>query len=776
MTTDSYLVGQFTAGFGEAAGDRIDIMPCGCMMCQGKELVTRERTLDVSAGVTATVPSSIQFPSDVRFTGTISQGEAFDTFSFSVVAGQTYSVALRGAGTGPNSLADPLLFVFDTTGAVAEFDDDGGVSTTSLLTFTAVATGTYTLTSEPFDEGDVGDYTVDIWQQRATDRVPATFEGAVTIGTGTTFGHVETGGDVDRYKVFLEAGKLYTFQMAGGTDANDTKAAVTPGELDTVLGIYRPDGTFIGRSDDLGASDLSSGFSYTAPTTGFYYLDASAAGATQTGGYTLDVTAIDPTQFDPLDSINWRNSTTIPTTTVNGRETAYVYFGDSDENFGQTADDGTSPMVTIDWNPFEKQQVMLALDEFERILGIDYQVTEDSSQATFRLLKTVSTQYGAYFFPQDPVFGGDQGVGVFNVASGGWRFQQQQSLERGGFSYAVILHEFGHAHGLAHPHDRGGGSEIMLGVAGSSGPGTYGLFDLNQGVYSVMSYNDANPRGANGPSPFTGATIDRGWSGTLGAFDIAVLQDKYGVVDRETGNNVYELRDANARGTFYSTIWDMAGTDEIRYNGARASQIDLTAATLDYTATGGGVVSFVGGIFGGYTIANDVVIENATGGSGADVLLGNAAGNVLTGNAGDDVLHGRVGADTLIGGDGADVLVGGAGDDRLQGGFGVDRFVFEANGGIDTIVDFRRGDKIDLTAFVGVDRSDVTLSNGRIFIENGANDITILVQGDRVSDSAFLFATIGSPTSTTTGDTVVGSFSGSPSGVLVGQFNDYILF
>ena len=91
----------------------------------------------------------------------------------------------------------------------------------------------------------------------------------------------------------------------------------------------------------------------------------------------------------------------------------------------------------------------------------------------------------------------------------------------------------------------------------------------------------------------------------------------------------------------------------------RDAQIDLLAATLDYTPTGGGVVSFVHNVWGGYTIANGVVVENATGGSGNDVLLGNAAANVLTGNDGNDSLIGRDGDDTLLGGVGNDLLDGG---------------------------------------------------------------------------------------------------------------------
>ena len=49
------------------------------------------------------------------------------------------------------------------------------------------------------------------------------------------------------------------------------------------------------------------------------------------------------------------------------------------------------------------------------------------------------------------------------------------------------------------------------------------------------------------------------------------------------------------------------------------------------------------------------VIENLTGGSGNDTLIGNALSNVLRGGAGDEVLWGRAGNDWLIGGTGDDI-------------------------------------------------------------------------------------------------------------------------
>src|SRR3546814_12783172 len=100
---------------------------------------------------------------------------------------------------------------------------------------------------------------------------------------------------------------------------------------------------------------------------------------------------------------------------------------------------------------------MLALEEYEHILGVNYEITTDVNQATFRLITTTSTQYGAYFYPQDPAFGDAQGIGAFNVNSGGWDklgistqdiTGDQVRVERGGFGSGVTLDALGPAHNL----------------------------------------------------------------------------------------------------------------------------------------------------------------------------------------------------------------------------------------------------------------------------------------------------------------------------------------
>ena len=330
-----------------------------------------------------------------------------------------------------------------------------------------------------------------------------------------------------------------------------------------------------------------------------------------------------------------------------------MYFASAGENFGETDDAGTGPLPSFGWNAWEVQQTMRAFEEYTKVLGIKYEITNIASEATFRLITTTSEQYGAYMYPQDPAYGTQQGIAAFNIDSGAWAFDNQQSLTQGGYSFNTILHELGHGHGLKHPHDTGGGGPVMLGVTGPFD--SLGVYDLNQGVYTVMSYNDAWQLNPLGPSPFTIAGVDNGWTGTLSALDIAALQERYGAnMNYAKGNDTYVLKDTQTAGTYYTTIWDTKGKDTIKYDGAKNARIDLTAATLNYSPTGGGVISFVDGIWGGFTIAAGVVIENATGGVGDDLLIGNAANNVLKGNGGDDILVGRAGGDNLDGGGGFD--------------------------------------------------------------------------------------------------------------------------
>jgi len=148
----------------------------------------------------------------------------------------------------------------------------------------------------------------------------------------------------------------------------------------------------------------------------------------------------------------------------------------------------------------------------------------------------------------------------------------------GGYGYLTILHEIGHGMGLAHPHDDGGSSTVMTGV--TSAFGDTGSNGLNQGVYTVMTYNDGWFDGPDGSSNNT----DYGFAGSLMALDIAVLQDTYGAnTNTASGDDTYTLSDTNASGTFFTSIWDTGGTANV-----------LTGLAGDDVLTGGaGADTFV---------------------------------------------------------------------------------------------------------------------------------------------------------------------------------------
>lgn len=347
--------------------------------------------------------------------------------------------------------------------------------------------------------------------------------------------------------------------------------------------------------------------------------------------------------------------------------------------------------------PEETQSMLSAMDAMAAVCNIQFQSTSAQSSADI-IWASVSKgdADGNLGWANPPgtennsALGDEQSLIISNHAAYDPTSPNPNLLVPGGFDYITFIHELGHAIGLAHPHDNGGGSLIAPGV--SKPYDDYGKFDLNQGIYSMMSYNDGWKTGPDGGS----------YKATYGyeigpmAFDIAALQIMYGAnMSYKTGNDVYTLPTANGAGTGYLCLWDAGGSDSI-VGGDNGNIIDLREASLETAKGGGGWISYGEGIHGGFTIANGVVIENATGGNGVDLLRGNGSANLLSGEAG---------ADRLFGLDGDDTLQGGGGRDLLNGGLGADTFAFlllsdsVAGENRDAILDFVRGtDRIDVSA------------------------------------------------------------------------------
>jgi len=266
----------------------------------------------------------------------------------------------------------------------------------------------------------------------------------------------------------------------------------------------------------------------------------------------------------------------------------------------------------------------------------------------------------------------------------------------------LVLHEVGHAIGLNHPGPYNfGGKEDP--EAYSKNPDKYLPKREDNAQYSIMSYND----GLNGRIQYTGSEAS---STTPLIYDIAAAQYLYGAnYGTRTGDDTYSFEDPNA--PFRITLWDAGGNDTIsaanqvldayidlrngyfssigpRSNFNKTRARDNLAITFEVKNSAGIVVN---------------IIENAVGGKGDDVVIGNEVANSLFGGEGNDILEGRKGNDTLDGGSGRDRMTGGEDDDTYY----VDNIndtvteygnSGDYNGGIDTVnssIDYVLGDNLE---------------------------------------------------------------------------------
>ena len=245
-------------------------------------------------------------------------------------------------------------------------------------------------------------------------------------------------------------------------------------------------------------------------------------------------------------------------------------------------------------------------------------------------------------------------------------------------SYAlyVYIHEIGHALGLGHAGDYNNTADYE----------TDAHYRNDSWQATVMSYFDQRE---NTHTRAAGASY--AWPVTPMPADIVAIQRLYGApTDIRAGDTVYGYG-SNTGGYLDGwlswtwpvalTIYDNGGIDTIDLRTVAADQrIDLRAETAGATAPAR--VSDAKGLKGNLLIGPGTVIENARGGAGDDVIVGNDADNTLRGGGGDDRLRGRGGDDLLIGGPGNDTAV-------FAGGAAFYRIV--TSDGVTTVADLRAG-------------------------------------------------------------------------------------
>ena len=181
--------------------------------------------------------------------------------------------------------------------------------------------------------------------------------------------------------------------------------------------------------------------------------------------------------------------------------------------------------------------------------------------------------------------------------------QYNSSYTKGQMMYFVLVHELGHALGFKHPHATDLYNDKKLPT------------DVDSNQHTVMSYTtDPDHSGVYASTPMV--------------LDIQAMQYLYGAnTTTRTGNDVYTIPSTSP---VVMTIWDAGGVDTINaLDSTRSVTIDLREG--QFSSIGNGVTNNIG-------IAYNAIIENAVGGSGNDILIGNKYSNVLNGASGKDTV------------------------------------------------------------------------------------------------------------------------------------------
>ncbi len=302
--------------------------------------------------------------------------------------------------------------------------------------------------------------------------------------------------------------------------------------------------------------------------------------------------------------------------------------------------------------PLMKERAALAFELWDDVVAISLteSVNNTNADITFNYSSRTDGNGTYAYWNGNSIPGGNYEIDRAYVwLNSGWSTHNQSSdMFFGGYGLSTYLHEIGHTLGLSHAGTYNAGSGGTLSYNASA------EYFQDSAKYTVMSYWDAD---AAEPVDHYGQSGSWLYASTPLLHDVAALQAAYGAdLTTRVTNTTYGFNSTADRAVFDFTlnrdpilcIWDAGGVDTLDCSGYGTNQyLNLNAGTF----------SNVGYMTDNVSIAFGAVIENAVGGSGSDVLVGNSTNNVLTGGQGTDTYvfsAGGWGADTII-----DVNLGG---------------------------------------------------------------------------------------------------------------------
>ncbi len=286
-----------------------------------------------------------------------------------------------------------------------------------------------------------------------------------------------------------------------------------------------------------------------------------------------------------------------------------------------------------------KENVREILQLLETFTDLDFVEIEETDSNTFGQLRYLLSDDPAYayaYFPNADPRGGDIHLNP----------NYENDLNTNGFEnspgehgFTALIHETLHALGLKHPHDGVPGNDTTLDP------------NLDNLSTTVLTQD------------FTGSS-----PGTLQPYDIAALQQLYGVGEHNQSDDVYVFGDKTDIYTldgesFFAdasrlkqTIWDTGGNDTLDFSGL---ELQAQGYLFDLNQGGSLIANNQLQVKGeetyynyGTSLAYGVVVEDVIGSVSNDTIIANSAANTFRGyqlgiDSGDDILISTNSLDTL---------------------------------------------------------------------------------------------------------------------------------